>query len=221
MILFLHGGAYVLDLAFIHWRMIEGLIDRTGATVIVPIYPLAPLAGWNEIYGMIRAVYQRLLHTHDPMSLTIMGDSAGGGLTLATAVALRDQGVPLPARLILPSPWLDVTDSDPEQLALDRRDPLLGLRGLRAAGLAYSANIAPTDPRVSPLFSSLIGLPPILLLTGTRDLLNTDAHQLREKAQVEGVNLRFREFEGMIHDWMALPTPEARIALDEIAAFLA
>ncbi|MFT8244149.1 alpha/beta hydrolase [Roseomonas sp. BN140053] len=222
-LLFLHGGAYVLHLQSVHWRLIEDLVSRTGATVVAPIYPLAPGAGWHEISALVRTVYDGLVAERGAEAVSVLGDSAGGGLTLAFAMALRDAGVPLPRRLVLLSPWLDVSASGPGQPALDRRDPLLGLHGAKEVGRVYAraSGMAPEDPRVSPLFGRLAGLPPILLLTGTRDILNAEAHRLHAAARAEGAPLSLREYPEMIHDWMTLPLPEGRRALDEVAAFLA
>ncbi|HEY8614167.1 MAG TPA: alpha/beta hydrolase [Roseomonas sp.] len=219
-ILYLHGGAYVLDLLDVHWRVIEGLIERTGATVTIPLYPLAPAHCWRDVFGMVRPLHVALAARHGAANLTVAGDSAGGGMALALAQQLRDAGEALPGRLLLFSPWLDVTTSDPRALAIAPRDPMIPISGARMAGAWYARDLSTRDPRISPIFGSVAGLPPIAVFTGTRDVLNADAHLLRAKAAEEGTELAFHEYDRLFHVWVALPIPEARQALDEAAAFM-
>ncbi|MFH5924209.1 alpha/beta hydrolase fold domain-containing protein [Roseomonas xinghualingensis] len=219
-ILYLHGGAYVFDMAGLHWRVIERMIERTGATVTIPLYPLAPGHNWRDAFGMVRPLHAALATRHGAEALTVMGDSAGGGMALALAQQLRDAGEALPARLVLFSPWLDVTMRDPGQLEIDPSDPFLAVPPARLAGKWYAADLPTDDPRVSPIFGSLAGLPPIAVFTGTRDMLNSDARRLRARAAEEGAALAFHEEAGMIHVWMMMPVPEARLALDKAAAFM-
>jgi len=219
-ILYLHGGAYAFDLAALHWRTIEGMIERTGASVTIPLYPLAPRHNWQDAFAMVRPLHAALAARHGVEALTVMGDSAGGGMALALAQQLRDAGEALPARLVLFSPWLDVTMRDPGQLEIDPRDPFLAVPPAKLAGEWYAADLPTDDPRISPIFGSLAGLPPIAVFTGTRDMLNADARRLRAKAAEEGATLAFHEEAGMIHAWMIMPIPEARRALDQAAAFM-
>ena len=150
-------------------------------------------------------------------TITIMGDSAGGGIALAVTMALRDDARPMPGSLVLFSPWLDVTLSDPEQRALAPRDPILAPPGLLAAGRAYANGVSPQDSRVSPLFGSFDGLPPVAILSGTRDLLNSDARRVARRAP--GVVQMF-EYPDMPHVWVGLPIPEAHQALQQAANFV-
>ncbi len=220
-ILYLHGGAYVFDLLDVHWRGIEGLIARTGATVTIPLYPLAPRHCWADAFAMLRPLHADLAARHGARNITVAGDSAGGGLTLALTQQLRDAGEPMPARLVLFSPWLDIATDDPGVLAIEPRDPMLATPAAQMAARWWARDLALDDPRVSPLYGSLAGLPPMAVFTGTRDMLNPDSRRLRDKAAGEGADLRFHEYDGLFHVWMCLPIPEARQALDETAAFIA
>lgn len=218
-ILFLHGGAYIWDLMSIHWSFITGLVDRLGATITVPLYPLAPEASWQEAHAVAHAAYDDLTKTDSGRSLVLAGDSSGAGLALALAMSLRDTGRRLPVALVLASPWLDVSVSDPTQPVLARNDPMLAIPGLRAAGRSYARDLPLIDPRVSPLFGSLSELPPIAIFTGSRDLLSADAKRLASKAD-DPNRVRLFEYPGMVHGWMLLPIPEAARALDDAAGFL-
>jgi epsilon-lactone hydrolase len=219
-VLYLHGGAYVHGPFGAHWRIISRLIQRTRAQVTVPLYPLAPRHTWRDALRLLEQVYAEMATQQNTANITFTGDSAGGGLALAFAQVLREKAQPLPGKLVLLSPWLDVTFSDPKQLELAGIDRMLATPGPRWAGRVWAGDLPPEDPRVSPLFGSLSGLPPIALFTGTADLLNSDARRLKTKAKSEGATLEFHEYEGLFHVWMAAPIPEAKKALDEIAAFI-
>jgi epsilon-lactone hydrolase len=215
-IFFIHGGGYVFDLQDPHWSLIWGLVSRTGAEVVAPIYPLAPEHGWREGLDMVQRVYLELVKERGADNIVIMGDSAGGGLALALAQALRNAKLPAPAAVVLFSPWLDLSVTAPDQPELARRDPLLTIGFLRAVGLMWAKDVATNDPRISPLYGDQAGLPPTIVFTGTWDILNSDSKRL---AAVAG-NVTLREYPSMMHVWPVLPIPEGRRALDEAAAFI-
>jgi monoterpene epsilon-lactone hydrolase len=146
----------------------------------------------------------------------VMGDSAGGGMALSLAQQLRDAARPLPTRLILISPGLDMTFSDPRQPVIAVQDKMLDIPGLLVAGRWYAGGLSSADPKISPLFGSLASLPPIAVFTGTHDLLNPDARRLQAKAAQDGALLSFHEYEGMFHVWPLAPIPEARQAINEM-----
>lgn len=130
-LLYLHGGAYVLDLQAIQWNLIVGLLDRIDAKVIAPIYPLGPEASWDITTSAIREHFLGLVDQFGAENIVVCGDSAGGGLALLLAQAMRDDGLPQPKALVLFSPSLDLSGSGPDQPALERRDPALSLRLLK------------------------------------------------------------------------------------------
>lgn len=218
-VLYLHGGAYVHEVTGPHWRLIEGLVQRTGATVHVPSYPLAPRHTWADAFPPLMALARELIAAHGA-NVTFMGDSAGGGLALALAQQMRDEVLPLPGRIVLLSPWLDVATDHPDQAAYADKDRLLAAPGLQWAGRRWAGLRPLNDPRISPVYGSLAGLPPIGLWAGTSDLLYVDALRLQELARQNGHPLRFMSHAEMFHVWMAAPIPEAEQALDEVASFM-
>ncbi len=220
-VLYLHGGAFVRDVMRSQWRFAERLATRTGATIVVPLYPLAPEHDDRAVAPPLRALYARLVERHGGERLTLLGDSAGGGLTLALAQAVRDAGEEAPSRLVLLSPWLDLALSDPAQPGLARTDPMLDAPGLHAAAAWHAGDRDPGDPALSPLFGSLDGLPPIALFTGTNDLVYPDSRRLRDRARHAGARLLYREYPGLFHVWPLADIPEGRQAIDEMAAFIA
>jgi acetyl esterase/lipase len=215
-LLYLHGGAYVLDLQEIQWNLIDGLLSRVDAEVIAPIYPLGPEASWRETIAAIRAHYLDLVEEHGAENIVVTGDSAGGGLALLLAQAMRDEGLPQPKALVLFSPALDLSGSGPDQPALEKRDPALSLRMLEEIQPMWLDGLAPDDPRVSPLFADQDNLPPTIVFSGDRDILHSDA--LRLKAINPAVD--HRSYPEMMHVWPVSPLREAGQALDEAAAFI-
>lgn len=219
-IVYLHGGAYVNEIVPAHWRIIGRIAELTEAKVIVPIYPLAPRHTWREAFTLLEPLVQDLAARSAPGTLTVMGDSAGGGLALALIQQLRHTGARLPDRLVLLSPWLDTSMTDPAVLTSTSTDRMLDVPGLRWAGMQWARGLEVTNPVVSPLFGSLSGLPPTAVFTGTADILNADARRLREKAVVEGLKLVYFEYPGLFHVWMGAPIPEGERALRQAAQFI-
>ena len=222
-ILYIPGGAYINQPLALHWDIAEQLIERTDATLVMPFYPLAPENDWQPAFEMVNTIYASLVEEVGAEHVVIMGDSSGGGIALALVQQIRDQNEPLPAAVVLFSPWLDVTLSDPDQVALDQRDFILSMDMLRIGGKWWAGDLPTTDPRISPLFGSLQGLPPIAVFTGTDDLLYPDATRLAENAKVANTCLSLFEYKNMFHVWVGvLPgiIPEAARALDEAAAFV-
>jgi monoterpene epsilon-lactone hydrolase len=215
-IFYLHGGAYVLDLLPVQWTIIDKLLCRVGGEVVVPIYPLAPEHDWLEGHDAIDAAYSELLSNCEAKDIVVVSDSAGGGLSLALVQRLRDAGGMLPAAVVLLSPWLDMSVSGTDQPKIEQNDPALTIEFLRRAGKLWTRDLPPDDPRVSPLFGDQRGLPPTIVFSGTRDILDSDAQRLAQANP--GISLR--RYPGMIHVWLAAPLPEAKRALDEAAEFI-
>lgn len=215
-ILYLHGSGYVFDLQAGQWNLISALIDRLGVEVVTPIYPLAPEAGWEQGLACIEHIYRMMADESGDQSIVILGDSAGGGLTLILAQRLRDAGLPVPAALVLISPWLDIGVTGTDQPVLEKRDPALTIAFLRQAGKLWARDLAVDDPRVSPLFGDHSHLPPTILFSGSRDILDSDALRLA----AANPEVLHRHYPEMIHVWPIAPIPEARKALDEMADFI-
>jgi len=203
-LVYLHGGAYVFPLGSAHWKLIETLVAQTGATVTVPKYGLAPEYRADAAYELLDAIYDRLT---GPVFL--VGDSAGGGLALGFAMRLRDTGRPAPAGVILISPWLDITMTNPGIAAIAPRDPILAVPGLVEAGRWWAGARDTRDPLVSPALGSVGNLPPLHFYQGGRDILAPDAIAFAKKA---GAHLTL--YPGAFHGFTrARWTPEAREAI--------
>ncbi len=220
-IFYLHGGAYAFQIVIVHWAMIKRLIKATGASATVPLYPLAPEHDWSQSYPVVMAAYDRAVAKYGAENITIMGDSAGGGYSLGLTQMLRDQGKPMPGKIILLSPWLDATASDPLQQELEKHDVLLSVEGARTAGQFWAGEgkDAAAFP-VSPLFADIDRLPPVAIFTGSHDVLYADALRLKKKADTQDIDMALHVGEQMQHVWMLLPIREAKLAQAQITAFI-
>ena len=220
-LLYLHGGGYVMDIAAVHWDAVADLCERLGASASVPLYPLAPEHKAADTLAQMRALYLDLATLHGAPNITVMGDSAGGGMSLALAQMLKAEGAPLPGSLVLYSPWLDATATAEGQRAIERRDRMLAVAGLEACGEMYRGDLPVDDPRVSPLFGPLEDLPPMAIFSGTSDILLVDGRRLAEKLDRPGMPAHiYREYQDMFHVWMLLPLPEAQRARSETVDFI-
>ena len=215
-VIYLHGGAYVNSFAPQHWELISKLVQALNCTVTAPNYPHAPEHYVHDVFAFMLPLYNELAATNGSENVTVMGDSSGGGISLALAQRLREDGLDQPGRLILLSPWLDATLSNPEIAEFDKIDPFLGVEGMKYAGAVYARDVDPKSYLVSPVYGSVIDLAPISLFIGTRDILFPDCRKLRNQAEAEGVRIDYREYDEMVHDWMLGPLPEAKHAIAEI-----
>lgn len=215
-VIYLHGGAYVNSFAPQHWDFMSKLVDRLGCTVTAPNYPHAPEHNVHDVFALMLPLYNELAARAGSANITIMGDSSGGGISLALVQRLREDGHPQPGHVVLLSPWLDATLSNPEIAEFDKIDPFLGVEGLKYGGEVYARDVDPKSYIVSPVYGSLKDLAPVTLFIGTRDILYPDCRKLRDKASAEGVRLDYREYDQMVHNWMLGPMPEAKHAIAEI-----
>ena len=182
LILYFHGGAYVCGPSLLHWRMLAFISRKTGYRSIVVDYGKAPEAPYPAGMDNMMNVYKDLLSYTDSENIIFMGDSAGGGLALSLAMKLRDEEIHLPSKLVLLSPWLDVTMNNPALPEVEELDHMLAIPGLKEAGILYSGEEDPLIPYISPLFGSLKNMPQTMLMIGTHDLLLCDSRILKEKA---------------------------------------
>ncbi len=219
-VLFLHGGAYFRQVKAQHWRFAAHLASTLDAQVVVPVYPLAPTATADVVVPVAVELATELLGAELRRPLALVGDSAGAGMALAVAQELRRDGRPPPVGLGLVSPWVDVSCRDPGLAERADRDPWLQVPGLTAAGDAYRGSLAADHPWVSPIAGLLTGLPPMLVFSGTDDILNVDAHRLVDAVTEGGGSVRLVEQPGQIHDYVLHPTREGRAARRQMTEWL-
>jgi monoterpene epsilon-lactone hydrolase len=221
--LYLHGGAYYMGSAATHRELAGRLALATGLKVLVPEYRLAPEHPFPAALDDAVAAYEALLRTGvAPTQVVVGGDSAGGGLTAATLVAVRDRGVPLPAGGVMLSPWTDLAGTGPSMETRAPFDPMLDPEGIRAGAKPYVNGHDPTHPLISPLYADLHGLPPLLIFVGEDECLLDDAARLAQRAREAGVQVEYRAWEGMWHVFpmSAAQVPEGRQAIEDIGRWV-
>lgn len=222
-ILYTHGGAYTMSSARGRLLAMPSLARHTGLKVISVDYTTAPAADWRKIQGQVVAVIRALLAQGYAMDrIALIGDSAGGGLALSTVQNLRQQGLGMPAALVLWSPWADLTDRGDTAVTLKDADPILSYDlMLKNSALAYANGLDLKDPRVSPIYGEFgKGFPPTLIQEGTRTTFLSTSVRLYRKLDEAGLKPVIDMYEGMPHVFQDMPAPEAAIAIRKSAEFI-
>jgi acetyl esterase/lipase len=221
--LYLHGGAFVMGGLNSHRDLAAHLAQRAQIRLLMVDYRLAPEHPFPAGLDDALAVYRALLAQGIPARrLLLGGDSAGGNLALGTAQAIQAQGLPLPAALVLFSPWLDLTDRSPSRHTHTATDVMLSQPLLDEAAALYAPGMALDDARLSPLFGPMAGLPPCLLVASRAEMLIDDARRLQQQMLAAGGQVELLEWANAPHAFpvIARYLPEGRAALDQTARFI-
>jgi epsilon-lactone hydrolase len=211
-VLFLHGGGYIKEIVRAHWRFIGDLTRTARVRCVVPIYPLAPRATAKDTVPAAGDLLRSVIEEAGTAKVTVIGNSAGAGLALASAQWLRDKGHRQPTGLILISPGLDASLNHPEHQTIAPLDPVQDIPGIVEAARLYAGELDIAHPYVSPLNGEFRGLAPMVVFSGTLDLLYPDSIELVAKARAAGVPVELHLRRGQPHNYAAMPTPEGRHA---------
>ena len=222
-ILYLHGGGYVIGSINTHRALAARLSRAAGARVLVIDYRLAPEHPHPAAVEDAVAAYRYLLAQGlAPARVAVAGDSAGGGLTVATLVAIRDARLPAPAAGVCLSPWVDLEGVGESMTKKADADPIVQKPGLLKMAAAYLGGKDPRTPLAAPLYADLTGLPPLLIQVGTAETLLDDAARLAERARRAGVAVTYEPWDDMIHVWQlfAPVLEEGQQAIARIGEFV-
>ena len=222
-ILYLHGGVYLLGSPHGYRSLAAGIAVNAGMRALVLDYRLAPEHPFPAAVDDARAAYQWLLAQGlTPEQVVVAGDSAGGGLTVALLLALRDEGQSLPAAAVCLSPWADLMADDGSRVSKAKSDQVLATADLLRSAALYLVGADPQTPLASPLYGDLGGLPPLLIQVGSDEVLLDDAARLADKARAAGVDVTLEVWPGMFHVWQMVSVfvPEGRQALAGIGRFI-
>ncbi|MDT5225439.1 MAG: triacylglycerol lipase [Mycobacterium sp.] len=182
----IHGGAFIFPPSFFHWINYSVTAYQTGATFEVPIYPLLQEGGTaGTVVPAMAGLISSQIAAHGAQNVSVVGDSAGGNLALAAAQYMVSHGDPVPASMVLLSPWLDISAE-------------------QGIGKVWAGGLSVTNPMVNPLYGSLTGLPPTYVYSGSLDPLSAQAAVLQQAALAAGAPFNFVLFPGGIHDWVLL-----------------
>jgi acetyl esterase/lipase len=222
-VLYLHGGAYMSG-APVHYRHFTWRIaDAVGGCVWALEYRLAPEHPFPAALHDAFAAYDWLRHnTPEARRLVVMGDSAGGGLTIALLMKLRDESKPLPEAAVALSPWTDLALTGQSLQSNAAADPMLNADHLPAFARYYLAGTDPRTPYASPLYGDARGLPPVLIQVGSDEILRDDAVRMAEKLQSHNPRSKLEVWPRMPHVWQlfAPVLPEASRAIAQIGDFI-
>jgi acetyl esterase/lipase len=222
-ILYLHGGGYVIGSLNTHRPLVARLSTAARARVLNADYRLAPEHPHPAAVDDAVAAYRWLLDAGvPPASIAVSGDSAGGGLTLATLLALRDAGDPMPAAAVPISPWADLEGTGESVTTRAAVDLMCTVEGLKEMADWYAAGQDLREPYLSPMYGDMTGLPPLLIHVGDAEILRDDAVRVADRARAAGVDVTLEIWDEMPHVWHAFAglLPEADQAITRIGSWL-
>ena len=222
-ILYLHGGGYVTGSVISHRGMAANLSRTSGCRVLTIDYRLAPEHKHPAQVEDAHTAYRWMLKNGvDASSLVVAGDSAGGGLTVATLLSARDAGDPMGAAGVCISPWVDMEAIGDSMKTKAGVDPMVQREGILDMAANFLGDGDRRDPLAAPLHADLAGLPPLLIIVGTAETLMDDATRLHEKAEAEGVDSTLEIWDDMVHiwPWFAPFLPEGQQAMEQMGDFI-
>ncbi|MBR4720234.1 MAG: alpha/beta hydrolase [Clostridia bacterium] len=214
-VFYLHGGAYFMDFTRSHWKLIDTLIREADAQVIAPAYRLLPFATWKEAFELIVPIYREYCEAHPDQKIILMGDSAGGGLSVALTEQFKLDGMRMPDELILLSPWVDISMDNEQINEYADKDPFLSLKSLLTCGKRWSGNLDTHDWHVSPIYGDLKGIRNTTVFLGTDEILYPDITKFFRMIEDDPSN-ELIVAENMNHVYPLFPIPEAKPAVDKI-----
>ena len=210
-IIYFHGGGFVIPMMEPHWPLVAKLVEATGASLTVPLYPVVPEASHTEVDALAGEVFERLAMEWKPADIVLAGDSAGGHMALSLALRLARKGGAQAGNLVLFAPWLDLTLADPAIREVEPHDIMLRIDALREMGRMWAGEGDPASAQYSPLRAELSGLPPTAIFQGQHDLFVIDSRSFAGRLREAGVHTELYEYGGAPHVYMALTfTGEAK-----------
>ncbi|MEJ2708634.1 MAG: alpha/beta hydrolase [Anaerolineales bacterium] len=222
-ILYLHGGGYTMGSCNTHRALVARIALAGQAPALLINYRLAPEYPFPAALEDAIAAYRWLLDQRiEARRIVIAGDSSGGGLAIAAAVALREEKEQLPMGIVCISPWADLTLSGETISTCSKTDPLISRETSELHASRYVGQQDPTSPLISPVFADLSEFPPMLIQVGEHEILRSDSSRLSENARQAGVDVTLEVWEGMWHVWHAFAglVPESQRAIERIGTFI-
>ncbi len=218
---FLHGGAYAAEVMPSHWGLIKDLVRNIFFKLSFIDYPLTPEHSYKESHEMVFQAFTRLVEDHPNDEFYFLGDSAGGGFCLSFAQTLRNiHFKKRPKKLVLLSPWVDISMSNPEIRELEKKDLLLDPKHLLTCSHSFAGGLDLKDPIVSPLYGDMDELNHIGVFVGTHEILLPDCRELKRKIEKSNTDIFYKEYEDMQHDWMIFPIKERKILINDVINYL-
>lgn len=211
LVMYLHGGSYFAPPNLFHWEMLLQLSQQSGMGFLVPLYPRAPLHTVSTAYRVLFDFCEKF------KPQIFMGDSAGGGLALGLAQACPEFS---PEKMILISPWLDISMTNPQMKDYEELDPILAIAGLKHMGKVWAGSVDVFDPRVSPIYGDFSHIHDLTMLVGTHEIFYPEVMRLSNQLDKDNFSHRLIIGEQMFHVWACFPIKEGREAVRKIVELL-
>ncbi len=215
-ILFLHGGAFAKGFQPMHWRFVHKLVANLNAKVYAPDYPLLPTSTYAETQEYILKLFQKISGEVALQNVYVIADTSGATVALNALQQFKDNALEQPKEIILLSPWLDLTLSNPQIDDLALSDPIHDLSVLKELATLYANDLPGNDVAISPIYADTRRLAPITVFIGTQDLFLADCRKLKVLSESKPVVFNYREYSGMYNNWMYYDLPESKQALDHL-----
>ncbi len=220
-ILYCHGGGYITGgLSYAH-ILASKLVHHTGLPVLSYAYRLAPEHTYPAAFDDTMQVWDYLMHHgYGAANVFVAGDSAGGNLALELCLKLKQDARILPRGVVLFSPWTDMSATLSSYATWKETDPLLTYEYVLMVRDAYAGNVDYTDPKYSPLYGDLAGMPPMLIQVGSHEILRSDSEMLAQKLQENNSHAILQVYRGGWHVFQQMPIPKATQAMEQAGVFI-
>lgn len=219
-ILYFHGGAYIDNPMLFHWLFLDKIANKLGICITVPIYPKIPYATYKECYEKCTVIYKLLKANYGDNNIILMGDSAGAGFCVGLTESFINEKISLPRKLVLISPWVDVSMSTKISKEKEDKDFMLSVYGLKIFGKLWAGNSSTKNKKVSPLYGKLQGLPETLIVAGENEILIDDIMKFITKLEKNECKLTCYIKHDQGHVFPLYPLPEAKSGIKKICDFI-
>lgn len=215
LLLYIHGGSYIEEAIDYQIKFAMKVAKKTNSTLVMPIYPLAPNGNYKTMYEKIYPLYKFL--QDKGRKINFLGDSAGGGFILSFSMYLKNKQNSQPDNIIMMSPWVDISMSNPELEESEKKDPMSGIAGNQYAGKLWADDLDIKNFLVSPIYGEFNNLGKITIITGGKDILRPDCIKLSQILDNNKIEHNYIEYKGQGHDFGTYPTKEGNMVIDDIA----
>ncbi len=219
-ILYFHGGAYIDNPNLFHWVFLDKVATKLGVSITVPIYPKLPHYTYKDCYEKCTVIYELLKANYGDNNIILMGDSAGAGFCVGLTESLIEEGFSLPRKLVLISPWVDVSMKTEITKEKEDKDFMLSVYGLKVFGKMWAGKSSTRNKRVSPIYGKLEGFPETLVVAGENEILIDDINKFCDKLISKGgkVSKYIKSEQG--HVFPLYPLPESKSSIKKICEFI-
>ena len=217
-LLYIHGGSYIEEAAYFQIKFAMKIAKKTNSTLVFPRYPLAPKGTYKTMYPLIEHLYHKLLQTNT--EINFLGDSAGGGFILSFAMYLRDRKIKLPKNIIMMSPWLDISMSNPKLYEDAKTDNMCGVDGSRYDGVIWADGLNLKSFLVSPIYGEVDNLSKMTIIIGEKEIFKSECLDFTNKLKEKNILHNFIMYKGQGHDFGAYPTKEGKLVIEDISQII-